>query len=296
MARLRDAADCLLLRRYITTYYDRHDADRKTETMGAKKHRPSLSRSSPEPLYRQLAQHLEFEIHTGRLKPGDRLQSESDLSESFSVSRITVRQAIEELARKQIVVRKQGKGTFVTLPTVKHDLRRLHGLLASLFSQSENASTKLLRFELAIAPRDVALLLGLRDGEKALEFGRLYQIGTRPVVLARGWLVPEVAALPRAKADLISTEDMMRAAGIHVASSQVSIRAEAVGATVGQLLKLSARTPVLVLRRKAIGADGLVKEVGRVWLRSDAYELVSETGSAGPAGSLLDIRNVEEQI
>ena len=84
-------------------------------------------------------------------------------------------------------------------------------------------------------------------------------------MLAQAWLAPEVAALPRAKAELLSTEDMMRVAGIQLASSQVSIRAEAAGTTVGKLLKLSARTPVLVLRRKAIGSDGRVKEAGRVW-------------------------------
>ena len=67
--------------------------------------------------------------------------------------------------------------------------------------------------------------------------------------------------MPRAKADLISTEDMMRAAGIRIATSQVSIRAEAAGTAVGRLLDLPARAPVLVLRRNAIGADGIVKEV-----------------------------------
>ena len=67
-----------------------------------------------------------------------------------------MRQAIEELVRKQLVVRKQGKGTFVTQPAVKHDLRRLHGLLGSLFAQAEAASAELLRYELATPPRDIA--------------------------------------------------------------------------------------------------------------------------------------------
>jgi len=111
---------------------------------------PTLSRASPEPLYRQLARHLEAAIE--RLAPGDRLDSEGQLSDRFGVSRITVRQAIEELARKQFVVRKQGKGTFVTKPAVQHDLRRLHGLLASLFAQSDAASTELLRYQLATPP------------------------------------------------------------------------------------------------------------------------------------------------
>lgn len=258
--------------------------------------KPLLSRSSPEPLYRQLAQHVESAIRSGQLKLGDRLDSESELSHRFAVSRITVRQAIEELVQKQIVVRKQGKGTFVTQPTVKHDLRRLHGLLGSLFSQAEAASTKLLRYELAKPPREVADALGLRTGQQAVSIDRLYQIGGRPVVLAQGWLVPEIAALPRAKAELLSTEDMMRDIGIHIASSQVSIRAEAAGATAGRLLKLSARSPVLVLRRRAIGADGRTKETNRVWFCSDAYELVCATGNAGSSERLFEVRNVEERL
>ena len=95
----------------------------------------------------------------GGSSPATGWSPKSLLSERFAVSRITVRQAIEELVRKQIVVRKQGKGTFVTQPTVKHDLERLHGLLGSLFSQAEAASAKLLRYELATPPRDIAELL-----------------------------------------------------------------------------------------------------------------------------------------
>jgi GntR family transcriptional regulator len=238
----------------------------------------ALTRSSPEPLYRQLAQHLESAI--GKLAPGDRLDSEGQLADRFGVSRITVRQAIEELARKQLVVRKQGKGTFVATPAVKHDLRRLHGLLASLFAQSDAASTELLRYELATPPPNIVQALDLKRAQSALALDRLYLIGGRPVAFAQAWLAPAVAATPRAQADLISTEDMMRAAGIRIASSQVSIRAEAAGTTVGRLLALPARAPVLVLRRNALAADGVAKEVSRVWFCSDAYELVCSETSA----------------
>ena len=252
-----------------------------------------LSRGSPQPLYRQLAAHLEGEIRTGRLKPGDRIDSEGLLAQRYAVSRITVRQAVEALVDKQMIVRKQGKGTFVTQPTVKHDLRRLHGLLGSLFSQAETASTVLLRYELADPPRETAQVMGLRTGEKALALDRLYLIGGRPVALAQGWLVPEVAALPRAKADLLSTEDMMRAAGIRVASSQLSIRAEAAGAIASRALKVSARAPVLVLRRRAYGYDGAIKEIGHIWFCSEAYEFVCATQNLGEPENLFDIRNVE---
>jgi GntR family transcriptional regulator len=195
-----------------------------------------LSRASPEPLYRQLADRLEREIASGRLKPGDRIESEGLLAERFQVSRITVRQAVEKLVKQHKLLRKQGKGTFVTSPPVRHDLRRLHGLFGSLFSQADGASAKLLLYELQIPPDDTATAMKLRAGKPALALDRLYLIKGKPVALVQAWLVPEVAALPRAKASLISTEDMMREVGVHVASSQVAIRADMAGATVGKLV------------------------------------------------------------
>ena len=88
--------------------------------------------------------------------------------------------------------------------------------------------------------------------------------------------------MPRAKAELISTEDMMRAAGIRIATSQVSIRAEAAGAAVGRLLEaVGARAgagaaPQGVRRRRRAS-----RKSSRVWFCSDAYELVC-TESPGP--------------
>jgi GntR family transcriptional regulator len=252
----------------------------------------ALSRSSPEPLYRQLASHLENEIRSGVLKPGDRLESEALLTRRFRVSRITLRQSVAELVRKRLLVRKQGKGTFVTAPAVRHDLSRSHGLLGSLFSQAPGASARLLRYELQAPPADIAALFGLGPDRPALRLDRLYLIDGRPVAFVQAWLAPEVGTLARTTAKLMSTEDMMRQAGIVIAASEVTIRAETAGAAVGRALHISPRAPVLVLRRTARGDDGAVKEAGRVSLCSDAYELVCATGRPAGTGGLFDIRNV----
>ena len=254
-----------------------------------------LSRSSPEPLYRQLADRLEQDIASGRLNPGDRIESEGLLAERFKVSRITVRQAVEKLVDQHRLVRKQGKGTFVTSPPVRHDLRRLHGLFGSLFAQADGASAKLLRYELQIPPEEMAAAMKLRAGKPALALDRLYMIKGKPVALVQGWLVPEVAALPHAKASLISTEDMMREVGIRIASSQVAIRADTAGPTAGKLLKISPRSPVLVMRRTAYGEDGAAKEIVCNSFRADGYEFLCSTQSAAAAPSVFDIRDVRER-
>ena len=86
-------------------------------------------------------------------------------------------------------------------------------------------------------------MLGLEPDRPALRLDRLYLIDGRPVALAQAWLVPEVGTLARATAKLMATEDMMRQVGIVIASSEVTMRAEAAGAVVGRALQyLRART------------------------------------------------------
>ncbi len=255
-----------------------------------------LRRSSPEPLYRQLASHLEAEIGRGGLKPGDRLESEARLTARFQVSRITLRQAVAELVRKQLLVRKQGKGTFVTAPAVRHDLKRSHGLLGSLFAQAHGASARLLRYELRVPPTEIMALLNTAANQPALALDRLYLIGGKPVALAQAWLAPEVAVLSRTTAKLMSTEDMMHQVGIVIASSQITMRAGMAGALVARVLRISPRAPVLILHRKTVGDDGIIKEVGTVWFCSDGYEFVCSTGNPNRMESLFDIRNVSGKV
>lgn len=243
-----------------------------------------LNRASPEPLYRQLAGQLETAIREGILAPGDRLESETALMARYGVSRITLRQAVDDLVRKHLLVRKQGKGTFVTTPPVRHDLSRRHGLLASLFAQADNASARLVRYGLVKPPADVAKSMQLKPGEPALAVDRLYMIGRKPVVLAHGWLTETAARITRAKAELIATEDMLREAGLAVATSHVTLRAQAAGEAIGKLLRVSPRTPLLLLERTTTGPDGTINEFGRIYFCSDSYEVVLSHHEAGLFG------------
>lgn len=256
--------------------------------------REPLQRSSPDPLYQQLAAYLEGEVRGGRLKSGDRIEAEDALSARFKVSRITVRQAVSALVKKDILVRKQGKGTFVTSPAVRHDLRHLHGLVGTLFAQARDANTRLLRYELRVPPAEISQAMGLAAGETALFLSKIYLTDARPVAFAEDWLAPAVASISRAKASLISTEDMMRQVGIVVVRSDTSIRAKAAGATIARHLQISPRAPLLMLRRRAIGQDDLVKEIGRLCFCSEHYEFFFSTSDADASGRMLNIRNVEQ--
>ena len=75
--------------------------------------------AGPMPLYQQLKQRLRDEIERGDYKPGDQLPAEPELIQQFGVSRITVRQALSDLAAEGLVVRRHGKGTFVAERRIK---------------------------------------------------------------------------------------------------------------------------------------------------------------------------------
>ena len=73
----------------------------------------NINPDSMIPMYKQIVNLLNEKIEKGELKPGDKLPSEAELMEAYSVSRITIRSAISELEEDGLVIRSRGKGTFI---------------------------------------------------------------------------------------------------------------------------------------------------------------------------------------
>jgi GntR family transcriptional regulator len=94
-----------------------------TEAPAARELDITLERNSPVPLYHQLAQSIEHAINTGALSPGDRLENELSLTSRLGLSRPTARQAIQELVKKGMLVRKRGVGTQVVRSQFRRDER-----------------------------------------------------------------------------------------------------------------------------------------------------------------------------
>jgi DNA-binding GntR family transcriptional regulator len=85
--------------------------------------RPSLDRSSPVPLYHQLARDLKAAVADGRIATGSFLQNELELADRWQVSRPTVRRAIQELVDSGLLVRQRGVGTQVVNRESRPDVR-----------------------------------------------------------------------------------------------------------------------------------------------------------------------------
>jgi len=79
-----------------------------------------LDKSTPIPLYFQLKEIIKDKIDSGKLKPGDILPSERELSQVYQISRPTIRQALKELVNEGLLYREKGKGTYVSKPKINY--------------------------------------------------------------------------------------------------------------------------------------------------------------------------------
>jgi GntR family transcriptional regulator len=133
------------------------------------------------PLYLQIKQRITESLIGGRWKPGQMIPSEIDLSKEYKVSQGTVRKAIDELSLENILIRRQGKGTFViTHDEEKIQLRFLR--LTSSKGQKEKLDNQLLSFKKIKANANIARLLDVQLGTTMIEIKRLLTFSKKPLI------------------------------------------------------------------------------------------------------------------
>ncbi len=139
------------------------------------------------PLYQQIKDLLTRSLQSGEWKPGEAIPSEIELAARFKVSQGTVRKAIDELATENLLVRRQGKGTFVATHAEENTQYRFLRLKPDE-GVAPGMQRRLLDCRRMRAPMDVARALELKAGEAAVQLRRLLLSDGRPVVLDDIWL------------------------------------------------------------------------------------------------------------
>jgi DNA-binding GntR family transcriptional regulator len=146
-----------------------------------------IDRSSPTPLYFQLAQAIEAAITGGDLPAGSRLENEVLLAQRYRLARPTVRRAVAELVGKGLLVRKRGVGTQVIQPHVRRSVE-LTSLHDDLSRAGESPSTEVLSMNRIPAPADVARELNIAAGEEIVRVRRLRRSRGEPLALLTNYL------------------------------------------------------------------------------------------------------------
>lgn len=169
------------------------------------------------PFYDQLIATLRADIESGRYPPGSRMPSEAELCETFQVSRITVRQAMAELTRMGLVVRMQGKGTFVRLEKVNKSLVRFAGFAEEMRERGRQPRTRILDLSVQVAGEQVRAALKLPPNGLAIRFERLRLADDVPLALKVSYLPHDLFRdLLSVNLEEVPLYDAMAAIGGHV--------------------------------------------------------------------------------
>lgn len=132
-----------------------------------------LEQNAIKPLYQQLMDVIIENIKNGTYKAGDKLPTETELEAIYNVSRITVRRAVKELCDKNILVKKQGKGTFVLDSSLRIRLNEIGGFHEAVEERNQTAFSELLSLEKKKASDEFSEYLNIPDTSDIIEVKRV---------------------------------------------------------------------------------------------------------------------------
>jgi DNA-binding GntR family transcriptional regulator len=237
-----------------------------------------VDRASPVPLYFQVARQLEQAIESGALPPGSRLDNEIALAEELGLSRPTMRQAIQYLVDKGLLIRKRGVGTHVARARVRRPVG-LTSLFDDLASSGQQPTTTVLSHTVEAASGVVAAALEVPEGTPVVALERLRRTRGEPLALMHNYLRADLVPLQPELLEQRGLYEVLREAGIALASATQSIGARRATAAEAKLLDETRGAPLLTMRRTTFDDRGLVVEFGDHLYRASRYSFeVALTG------------------
>jgi GntR family transcriptional regulator len=246
-----------------------------TEAPTARELDITLERNSPVPLYYQLAQSIEHAINTGALAPGDRLENELSLTSRLGLSRPTARQAIQELVKKGMLVRKRGVGTQVVRSQFRRD-ERLSSFNEDLAKAGKVPGTKLLEYEVGELEDDIRDAIDAENvtGKTFIKIRRLRLADDVPLAILTNYLPSHFDINP---ADL-STKGLyacLRSIGVNLKIGHQRISARLMTDEEAELLDAGTPAACLTVDRIAYDDVGQFVEFGRHMYHAAHYSIQS---------------------
>ncbi|MCI8559591.1 MAG: GntR family transcriptional regulator [Dorea sp.] len=231
----------------------------------------NIGKINPTPLYLQLKNKIRRDIRMGTLKPGDKLPSEAQLQKTYNMSRVTVRNAMEELSIEGYIIKVQGKGSFVA----QSDMLRLPAGITSFTDDAKmqgiTLESKVIKFgvEDITSDLDREFFTGRTD-DKILVLKRVRIANGTPVTVEENHLFADMITLKDENLEGSLYEILMTK--YHLMPSNKgrrSVKIVSADEEVAKLLNLSAGTPVITSEMCVFDASGEPIHTVTDWVRGD---------------------------
>lgn len=257
-------------------------------------HTDAAPQSGPRPLpsardggkARELYLLLKQDISSGAYPLGSRLPSELRLADAFSVSRVTVRRALQALVEDGLIEKRVGAGSVVRGGAAAPLRADVATLMPQLVEMGARSSAQLLSFSYETAPPQIAADLGLTEGAlvqtairvRSAEGRPFSHLTTRvPAEIARGYDEADLATAPLFR--------LLERGGVRIASADQSVSATLATPDVAEALDVAVGSALLSLIRVVRDADGRGVEHLSALYRPDRFRLEMELSRVGEGGA-----------
>lgn len=234
----------------------------------------TLHRHHPIPLYQQLQATLRAQIESGRYRTHQRLPSERELSEQYSVSRMTVRQALDALNQAGLIYGKVGKGTFISEPKIDQQLVKLTGFSEEMQRRGQAPSSRVLKAATITATKDVASALQIEIKTRVFSLVRVRLANGAPLAVEYGYLpahlCPDLLTHNFSRESLYDV--LQNQYGWHLVRAQQTVEARLATDEELKLLELKRPAPILAMERVTMVEQGFPIEYVRSAYRGDRYK------------------------
>ncbi|MDD3411935.1 MAG: GntR family transcriptional regulator [Eubacteriales bacterium] len=227
-----------------------------------------LEKKSQSPLYMQLMNRLKNDVLAGVYPPGARIPSEQVLCETYGVSRVTVRKAMLDLVQEGLLVRRQGKGTFVADERMQRNLQHVTSFTRACAGHS--VSTRLVDARREPATPDDVERLHAPEESQVLEITRLRLCDGEPVMLEVNRFPQNYLYLDQMQLEG-SLYDLLRAHGVQPSRGVHDISLGHATPTVGKYLGTPVGEALLVLEETIYDQHDRPLHTSKQWIRGDKF-------------------------
>lgn len=232
-----------------------------------------VSRSKPVPLYYHVMESLLEKISSGYFSVGDSIPTEAELQETYKVSRITIRRAIQELVQDGHLTKQQGKGTFVSKKKASQELNLISSWAETMAGLGMHPETRSIKYFEEPASENIAKLLGIQAGKMIYKVERVRYADDEPICLMTNYIIPEaVPNLPQR--GLISEslyETLEKEYNLVLVRAEDTVEARAATNNDASLLQIKRGTPLLYTTRVTFTENDKPVEVVITITRADRY-------------------------
>lgn len=239
--------------------------------------RQMLSQDAPTPLYFQLYSILKRAILDGTLNKGDRMPTEQELADSFSVSRITAKRAMDELAAENLVERRRGKGTHVTYEYRRQPVKApLVGMLQEIESMARHSEVKVLECSKQLAPAHIREELGVSEGSTVVRMIRVRSQNGQPFAYYDSWTAGLSKSITKTELKKKPRLEIFREQGVILTRVAQTLSAVAANREQAAALDTEVGVPLLSITRRSYSRDGRdgekLVDILHVVYRPDRFE------------------------